>query len=119
MPKSGAGALREKVTFQAFVDSEDEWGNVTQAWVDQFEAAASIEYLRGGETVLASRLTARQPAVLTIRSHTAARNVKPDWRVRNSRTGEQFAIRELPREAKESRGYLQMLIEAGVAPVGA
>ena len=113
------GSLRERVTFSAYVRTEDQWGDVTETWVDQFQAAASIEYMRGSETVIAARLTARQPAILTIRNHTAARGIKPDWRVRNTRTGEEFAIREMPREAKGKPGYLQMMVEAGVAPVGA
>lgn len=108
-----AGALNERVTFSRFVSTEDEYGGQVGEWQDQFTAAASITWSRGGEAVLAARLQARQPAVLRIRTSEAARAITPDWRVRNARTGEAYNIRERPREARDSRGYLEMLVEAG------
>lgn len=111
----GAGRLRDRVTIQKYVGTDDGYGNVTGEWVDQFTAAANIAYLRGGESVMASRLAAKQPAILTIRTSVQARGVQPDWRALNARTGEAFQIREKPRETKESRGYLEALCESGVA----
>lgn len=110
---TGAGSLNERVTFSRFVSVEDEYGGQTGVWQDQFTAAASITWSRGGETVLAGRLQGKQPAILRIRTSAAARGITPDWRVRNARTGESFNIRETPREARDSRGYLEMLVEAG------
>lgn len=111
---TGAGSLNERVTFSRFVSTTDQYGGQTGVWQDQFTAAASITWSRGGETVLAGRLQGKQPAILRIRASAAARGVTPDWRVRDARTGEAFNIRERPRETRDSRGYLEMLIEAGV-----
>lgn len=111
---TGAGALNERVTFVRFVSTTDQWGGQTGTWQDQFTAAASITWSRGGETVIAGRLQGKQPAILRIRTNAAARAIAPDWRVRNTRTGEVFNIRELPREARDSRGYLEMMVEAGI-----
>lgn len=111
---TGAGSLNERVTFSRFVSVEDEYGGQTGVWQDQFTAAASITWSRGGETVLAGRLQGKQSAILRIRTSAAARSVTPDWRVRDARTGEAYNIRERPREARDSRGYLEMLVEAGV-----
>lgn len=109
-----AGDLRERVTFSRLVYTEDEYGGQTGAWQDQFTAAASITWSRGGEAVIAGRLQGKQPAILRIRTNTSARAITPDWRVRDARTGEAFNIRERPRDARDSRGYLEMLVEAGI-----
>ncbi|MET3662498.1 head-tail adaptor [Aquamicrobium ahrensii] len=76
---------------------------------------AGIQFMRGGEGVLAARLTAKQPAILTIRNSTAARGIKPSDRAKNARTGEIFNIREKPRVSRENRGFLEMLVEAGAS----
>lgn len=110
---TGAGALNERVTFTRFVSTTDPYGGQTGVWQDQFTAAASITWSRGGETVLAGRLQGKQPAILRIRTSAAARGITPDWRVRDARTGEVYNIREVPRVARDSRGYLEMLVEAG------
>lgn len=111
---TGAGSLNGRVTFSRFVSVEDEYGGHAGVWQDQFTAAASITWSRGGETVLAGRLQGKQPAILRIRTSAAARGITPDWRVRDARSGEAYNIREKPREERDSRGYLEMLVEAGV-----
>lgn len=109
------GDLRERFTFQRFVEVDDGAGNITGTWVDQFTAWAGVVYSRGGEGVIAARLTARQPAILTIRNSSQARSIMPKDRAKDARTGEIFNIREKPREARDNRGFLEMLVEAGVA----
>lgn len=110
---AGAGSLNERVTFMRFVSTTDQYGGQTGTWQDQFTAAASITWSRGGETVIAGRLQGKQPAVLRIRTSAAARDIKPTDKAVNARTGEVFNIRELPREARDSRGYLECLVEVG------
>ena len=111
----GAGDLRERFTIQRRVNSQDGHGNSVGPWADQFTVWGGIEFRRGGEGVLAARLAARQPAILTIRNSAQARGILASDRAVNARTGEVFNIRELPREARENRGFLEMLVEAGVA----
>lgn len=111
----GAGKLRDRFTIQRRVSANDGYGNSAAGWADQFTIWGGIEFRRGGEGVLAARLAARQPAILTVRSSAQARGILASDRAVNARTGEVFNIRELPREARDNRGFLEMLVEAGVA----
>lgn len=108
------GQLDQRVTIQRNVASTDWSGHAgPPQWMDQFTVWAGIRFLRGSETVLSARLTARQPAVLTVRATAQTKGILASDRAVNARTGEIFNIRELPREARENRGFLQFLVEAG------
>lgn len=109
-----SGRLRERFTIQRRVNTDDGHGNTAGEWANLFTVWAGIEFRRGGEGVLAARLAARQPAILTVRNSTQARGILASDRAVNARTGEVFNIREKPREARENRGFLEMLVEAGV-----
>lgn len=111
-----AGALRERFIFQRNM-AEPNWsGHTTEPdWQDLFTAHGHIQFMRGSEAVIAARLTARQPAILTVRLSANAKSILPSDRVKDARTGEVFNIREKPRISRDSRGYLEMLIEAGVS----
>jgi len=109
-----AGDLRERFKIQRNVAAGDWSGHPAEAdWQDRFEIWGGIKFLRGSEAVIAARLTARQPAVLRIRTSSQARSILPSDRAVNARTGEIFNIRELPRTARDNRGFLEMLVEAG------
>lgn len=110
----GAGRLDRRYSFYKRVEVADGAGNFEGGWQLQFEMAGNRKYLRGGEAVMASRLQAKSPVILTIRSCINSRLIKPDWRATDTRTGEEFNIREQPQES-DNRGYMQMLAEAGVA----
>lgn len=107
--------MRERFTIQRRSETDDGYGNTVGEWADQLTVWGGIEFRRGGEGVLAARLTARQPALLVIRTSSQGRSILPDDRAVNARTGEVFNIREVPREARDNRGFLEMLVEAGVA----
>lgn len=108
------GALRTRFSFERNVAGTDWTGHASPPdWREQFSLWGSVRYLRGTETVLAARLTARQPAILTVRNTARARSILASDRAVNAHTGEIYNIRELPRESRESTGYLEMLIESG------
>lgn len=115
MLKARSEEMRDRFTIQRRGTGDDGHGNTVGAWADQFTVWGGIEFRRGGEGVLAARLAARQPAILTVRNSVQARGILASDRAVNARTGEVFNIRELPREARENRGFLEMLVEAGVA----
>lgn len=98
-------------------EAEPDWSGHPGApdWKDKFTVWGGIQFMRGGESVIAARLTARQPAILTIRDSTEARTIGPSDRVKNARTGEIFNIREQPRVSRDNRGFLEVLIEAGAS----
>lgn len=83
-------------------------------WQELFSAHVAIKYMRGSETVVAARLTARQPAILTMRNSTSRQAVGPSDRVVDARTGEIFNIREKPRRTVD-RLWLEVMIEAGAS----
>lgn len=85
--------LRHVVVFDAPRPGDDGMGNhVADGWEQRFEARAEIMYLRGGETVVASRLAGRQPAVVTVLSGPDSEAVPTTWRIRDVLTGRAFAI---------------------------
>lgn len=108
----GAGKLDRRFRFERRQAIDDGHGNSVGEFVHQFTVAANMVFLRGGEGVLAARLAAKQPAILTIRDSVAARSIAAEWQAVDARSGEVFNIRENP---KLSDGYLEMLVESGVA----
>lgn len=112
----GIGELRYRFTFQKDEATADWTGHPGDPdWQDQFTVWGNITFMRGGESVMAARLTARQPAILTVRNSSDTRQIEANWRVKDARTGEIYNIREQPRVSKDNRGYLEVLIEAGAS----
>lgn len=108
-----AGELRERFEFQERPPVSDGYGNEQGPWQARYECAARRQMLRGGETVMASRLDGRQPAVLTIRANSQARRITTDWRARDMRSDEVWNIRSI--SLSEKRDFLDILVERGVA----
>jgi head-tail adaptor len=108
-----AGRLDRRLEFQAPFAADNGAGTYTQGYAAQFECAANIIYLRGGETVIASRLEQKSPVVLTIRNAASTRRITGEWRARDVRTDVVYAIKEPPRES-EDRAFVEMLATSGV-----
>ncbi len=114
--KPSSGQLRDSFRIERESLTPDGFGGQTRTWTTYIDTLpASVLFSRGGESVMAARLAARQPAILTFRNFADSRGVRPADRAVNKRTGETFNIRETPRGSRESRGYLECLVEAGVA----
>jgi head-tail adaptor len=113
---SGAGKLQHRLQFSVrSAPVEDGFGNtIAGEFIPQFEAWCGLTFLKGSETVLASRLEGRSPVVITMRSSINARRITHEWRATNLKTGVVFEIKEQPRPT-EDRAYLEMLAESGVA----
>lgn len=113
--RSGAGSLSERVAFLEQVEGDDGYGGVVLGYVPKFEDAARLEPRMGSEPVVASRLQGIQPYTMTVRSSVATRAVTPAWRVRNKRTGREYAIKTCANP--DERGHwIEMLVienEAG------
>lgn len=108
-----AGLMKERFAFDKRNDLVDGYGNTQSEWVEQYLCWTRRQFLRGGEDVIAARLEGRQPALLTIRRSNMARQITPDWRARDTRTGEIYNIREA--KPTEDRAYVEILCERGVA----
>lgn len=107
------GPLHYRVAFDAPEYVADGSGGQTRTWAEMLTCAAGFRFLRGGETVQAARLDGRQPAVVTIRSSSDARQITTDWRMRDTRTGAVYNVRSIV--PTDDRAFLELLCESGVA----
>lgn len=108
-----AGKLYERVTFDSPTETPDGYGGTISGWTEEFTVRAGYRRLRGGETVLASRLSGTQPTIIKVRQSSDTKRVTTDWRARDARSGEVFNIRS-PIES-DDRAYLEFIAESGVA----
>ncbi len=110
----GAGRLRDRVVFDRRENVEDDYGNTQAEFVEQFDVAANIQARFGGEALTAARLQGQQPVTITIRQSTRTRLIKEDWRARNARSGEVYAIRSIV-DPDGKRAWLEILAQTGMA----
>ncbi len=95
------------------LEQEDGLGNAEGDWKVQFSARAGYIHLRGGEAVQAARLENRHPQVIRVRASDRTRQITADWRVRDERTGDEFAIHDVTQTT--DRRWVDLLCERGVA----
>jgi len=112
--RNGAGSLDKRVRFQRRQDVEDEFGNVKSTWVDQFTVSARMIPRLGGEEVMAGRLQGVQPYILRVRGSSDTRQITPEWRAVNARTGLAYNIKSIS-NPDERGAYLDMLVVQGGA----
>lgn len=75
--------LRNRLAFDEPTPTDDGQGGSTEGWTEAFRVRGAVRYLRGGETVQASRLQGRQPVVITVRDNALIRAVPLTWRIRD------------------------------------
>jgi head-tail adaptor len=115
--QDGAGPLRHRVTFAMRNSIEDEFGNVSSGWSDQFTLSASITPRLGGEAIEAARLAGRQPVIIRVRQSPQTRAIATDWKA-TSEDGKTYNIRTAvdPLDGENQHGlWIDMLAETGVA----
>lgn len=109
-----AGNLDQRFTFLSREVIDDGYGNeVSGPFEDRFTVWAGVTYLRGSETVMASRLEGRQPVVIAVRQSANTRSITTDWKARNARTDEVYNIRTIV-PTKDRAGF-EITAESGVA----
>ena len=109
----GAGQFDRRVIFDSPSASSDDAGGTVSGWSAEFSVRASYRRLRGGETVLAARLSGAQPTIIPVRASSQTKMLQPSWRGRDAGTGEVFNIRAIVRT--DDRAYLEITAESGVA----
>lgn len=110
---TAAPQLFHLVSFHQPVQSPNGQGGVIETFSEAFYCRAGFRSLRGGETVIASRLAGKQPVVVTIRYSAAAARVTPEWRMHDDRSGEAYNIRSIV--LTDDRRWLELTAERGVA----
>lgn len=113
MAKVSANDLYYKVNCQKRVAQSDEYGNTVSDFATQFAVRAAYRHLRGGETVIASRLESKHPVVITVRASSQTRQISSDWRLVDARDGTEWAVRDVTPET--DRQFISFLCESGVA----
>ncbi|MDH0126675.1 head-tail adaptor protein [Brucella intermedia GD04153] len=109
-----AGTLYYKVECQSREKIDDGMGNeISGPWETRFTTRAAFRHLRGGETVMASRLQNKHPMIITVRRSSNTMQITTDWILVDSRNGKVYEIRDITPEL--DRQYLSLLVESGVA----
>lgn len=77
-----AGTLRLRVNVQAPTETQDSFGDVSQAWVNQATSVpASIVPLNGREFERSAQTMAEVSHKITIRYSSAVAAITPKWRI--------------------------------------
>ena len=108
------GQLDQRIAFQSRgpATGPDD-GNTEGPFVDRFTLNARRQFLRGSETVMASRLEGRQPVLFTVHASSLSRQITTDWQARDTRSGELYAVKAV--NPTEDRAWIDVLAESGVA----
>jgi SPP1 family predicted phage head-tail adaptor len=106
-----AGKLDRRVTLHSPTTTADNHGGVMSGWTAGPTVWAGFLFLRGGETVIASRLAGRQPAVITIRKSAATALVTTEWKVVHA--GTDYNIRAIV--PSDDGAFYELTCESGVA----
>ncbi|QKK18646.1 head-tail adaptor protein [Rhizobium indicum] len=111
----GAGKLREKLLFQRRAIVDDGFGNESGDWETEFTAAAELIPLKGGEPVMAARLSGVQPFIIKIRGCNAARSVTPAWRAVDARNPARLFNITAAVDPDNKNAWIDIMATQGVA----
>lgn len=111
----GAGQLKARLQFQSPKAASDGYGNEEEGWQEEQEVSAQIIPLKGGEQVLAQRLSGTQPVVIRVRSSSFTRGIGADWRAVDVHSDAIYQVKAPPADMDQKRQYLDILAEQGVA----
>ena len=116
MRMNGAGDLRERVAFDAPHVAEDGYGGTDQGWGlpgDAIQRNAEFIYQRGTEKVQAGHATGTAVFKVRISQSVQARMITTDWRMRATRKGVEYQIREV--DNISDRQWIWLIVESRVA----
>lgn len=103
-----AGQLTKRATLLMPVEYLDEDRQPIQRYDDQGTVWCNVRWLRGGESVMQARMTAKSPAIVTVRASSLSRRVTSEWRMLID--GRDFDVKEHPRES-DDRAFFEVLVE--------
>lgn len=110
------GQLRERVSFEKRGTTDDGYGGtIGSDWTQQFAGvSARIRPHPGREQVLQARLAGIQPVIITVRYSSQTKQIEPDWRARDERSGVIYAIKSIDNRDERKR-YFEITAVAGEA----
>jgi head-tail adaptor len=108
--------LRNKLNFQRRETIDDGAGNEQSGdFATMFSAEAELIPLKGGEPVLAARLTGTQPYIIRIRSCTTAREVDTSWRIIDARNPARIFNITAAVDPSNKNAWIELMATQGVA----
>jgi head-tail adaptor len=113
---TGAGKCTHRIRFDVQIETPDPAGGSTYEWSSAETGSitrwAALQWLKGGEEIMAQRLASVQPALIRVKLDTSTLQITPAWRaVIGTRT---FAIKSVS-DMEGKRRELTILAEAGAA----
>ena len=113
--KGGFGGRRQRVKFQRRGMNQTRTGTMLEGYGDIIPAMpAEITELRGGETIIAERLTGTRIVSMRIRSNAATRQLKTSDRAVNERTGDIYDITAID-GLDTNNPFLTIMAKSGAA----
>ena len=112
---TSAGDLRHRIAFDKRVEVDDGYGNTRGDFAEQFVVWAQVQARFAGEAVQAARLSGQQTVTITVRQSSRTEEVTPDWRARDARSGQVYAIRSGPVDPTDDGAFYEFLCQTGVA----
>lgn len=103
-----AGQLTKMATLLMPVEDLDEDRQPIRRYDDQGKVWCNVRWLRGGESVMQARMTAKSPAIVTVRTSSLSRQITSEWRMLID--GREFDVKEHPRES-DDRAFFELLVE--------
>lgn len=114
--------LRYLLHFQQRAVADDGFGNDLPGqgpYVTEMTVAAAMRPLRGSESVMAARLSGKQPYVVTVRNHPGMSSVTPAWRIVDARnTNRIFDITSPLSDSDGKRQWLEFVAVEGTPSAG-
>lgn len=108
-----AQELSHRVAFDDRQDVEDDYGNTQSGFVEQFKVSAAFLTKGGSEAVAAGRLEGRNVLGVYVRSSTQTRQIESDWRMRDLRTGSEYAVKIV--DVVTDRRWVYLEVSTGIA----
>lgn len=102
------GQLTKRATLREPFKDLDEDRAPIRRYEDRGTVWCNVRWLRGGESVMQARMTAKSPAIVTVRASSLSRRIGSDWKIRVD--GREFECKEHPRES-DDRAFLEFLVE--------
>lgn len=109
---SGAGELRNRVGVWGEGPPVDNgWGEMVPGpFEEQGKVWAKIHHLRGGEEVMAARLTGVQPAIFTVRHSALTTQVTSTWQLKTT-DGKNWDVKAVS-DPDGRKKYLEILAQS-------
>ncbi|MGB0855033.1 MAG: head-tail adaptor protein [Pikeienuella sp.] len=105
--------LVESVAFDSPAPASDGQGGAEMGWTEEHTCRAHFRYLRGSETVQASRLAGIQPVVISVRLCAALSDISTEWVIRDVRRSDTYNITSfIP---SDDRNWLEITATSGGA----